>query len=369
MLLVQIGGLGIMTLTSFVVIAVARRLDLRSRLIVQLESSARDLSSVRRIVLAVIGLSLVFEAVIALVLTLRFRFGWDMELGSAVYHGVFHAVTAFNNAGFALYSDNLARFVTDGWISVTVALGIIAGGLGFPVWLELRRAPVSWGRWSLHTKLTLVVTGFLLLIGFVTVLGFEWSNDATLGALSTPGKLLAAFFQGVTPRTAGFNTIDYAQVRDETLLSQDFLMFVGTGSASTGGGIKVTTLALLSLMVWAELRGDPEVNAFGRRVPAALQRQALAIGLVALGAVVGATLVLMADSGHGLSGTLFEVISAFGTVGLSTGLTDDWSTLGLGVLIGLMFLGRVGPHTIGVALALRERPRRIRYAEEEPIIG
>lgn len=369
MLLVQVGGLGIMTLTSFLIIVVARRLDLRGKMIAQLESSARDLASVRSIVLAVIGLSLAFEAVIAAILALRFRLGYDMEVGSAIYNGVFHAVTSFNNAGFALWSDNLMRFATDGWVSVTVALGVIAGGIGFPVWLELRRTPFRPRRWSLHTKLTLLLTGLLVLIGFVTVLGFEWTNPGTLGPLSAPGKLLAAFFQGVTPRTAGFNSIDYAQVRPETLLTQDFLMFVGTGPAGTGGGIKVTTLALISLMVWAELRGDPEVNAFGRRIPTTLQRQALAITLIALGAVVVATLALMAVSGNGLSETLFEAISAFATVGLSTGVTNDWSTAGYGILIALMFLGRVGPHTVGVALALRSRPSRIRYAEEEPIIG
>ena len=140
-------------------------------------------------------------------------------------------------------------------------------------------------RWSIHTKITLLVTGLLLAVGFFSVLGFEWNNAATLGALDTPGKLLAAFFQGVQPRTAGFNTLDYAQMNDDTLLFQDVLMFIGAGSASTGGGIKVTTFALLLLMVLDRDPGDPEVNVFGRRISAAAQRQALALALIALIAV------------------------------------------------------------------------------------
>jgi Trk-type K+ transport system membrane component len=243
-------------------------------------------------------------------------------------------------------------FVTDGWISVTICLAIIAGGLGFPVWFELfRRTELR--RWTLHTKLTLLVTALLLVVGTVAILGFEWSNDGTLGPLSVPGKLLAAFFQGVQPRTAGFNSVDYGQMELESLLVSDVLMFIGTGSAATGGGIKVTTFALLALMVWAEIRGDPNVNAFGRRIPIQAQRQAFAV----------------ATSDFTLSQTLFEAASAFGTVGLSTGITDDLNAFGQWVLIVLMYLGRVGPHTLGVALVLRERERRYQFSEERPIIG
>jgi Trk-type K+ transport system membrane component len=259
-------------------------------------------------------------------------------------------------------------FVTDGWISVTICLAIIAGGLGFPVWFELfRRTELR--RWTLHTKLTLLVTALLLVVGTVAILGFEWSNDGTLGPLSVPGKLLAAFFQGVQPRTAGFNSVDYGQMELESLLVSDVLMFIGTGSAATGGGIKVTTFALLALMVWAEIRGDPNVNAFGRRIPIQAQRQAFAVATIAFSALVVATLALMATSDFTLSQTLFEAASAFGTVGLSTGITDDLNAFGQWVLIVLMYLGRVGPHTLGVALVLRERERRYQFSEERPIIG
>lgn len=368
MVLVQIGGFGIMTLASVLALVVARRLGLRSRLIAQAETGALDLGDVRRILVGVAAFSLLFESIAAIVLTLRFALAYDFPVGSAIWHGVFHSITAFNNAGFALWTDNLMGFVTDGWVSVTISLGIIFGGIGFPVWLELRRQ-LSPRRWSIHTKLTLLMTGILLAVGFFSVLAFEWSNPGTLGPLDVPGKLLAGFFQGVQPRTAGFNTVDYAQMNDETLLFQDVLMFIGTGSAATGGGIKVTTFALLLLMVWTEIRGDSEVSVFGRRVSAAAGRQALALTLIALIAVAACTLVLVAVSDATVSQSIFEATSAFGTVGLSTGITAGLPAAGKVALIVLMYLGRVGPHGLATALVLRERKRRYRYAEGRPIIG
>jgi trk system potassium uptake protein TrkH len=367
--LVQVGGFGIMTLTSLLALLVARRLGLRSRLIAQTERTGLELGDVRRVIYGVAILSLVFEALAAVVIGARLFVAYDYSPGRAAYHGIFHSVTAFNNAGFALYSDNLIRFVTDGWVSLAVCFAIIAGGLGFPVWFELRRLPLAPRRWSLHTKLTLAMTFGLLVLGTVTVLGFEWSNGGTLGPLSTPGKLVAAFFQGASPRTAGFNSVDYAAMEQETLLVTDALMFIGTGSAATGGGIKVTTFAVLALMVFAEVRGDTTVNAFNRRIPPVVQRQALTIAFIALNAVVVGTLVLMAVSPYPLYQSLFEAISAFGTVGLSTGITGDLPDAGKIVLIVLMYVGRVGPQTLGVALVLRERERLYRYPEERPFIG
>jgi len=367
--LIQVGGIGIMTLASLLALLVARRLGLRTRLIAQAETAAPALQDVRRLVFGVVVLSLLFEALAAAVLTLRFWLHYDMAFGSALWHGVFHAISAFNNAGFALWSDSLVQFVTDGWITLTIAVAIMAGGLGFPVWIELRRRILSPRFWSLHTKLTLVLTFALVAIGFTAVAVFEWSNPQTLGPLDTAGKLLASFFQGVTPRTAGFNTVDYGAAEQETLFVTDLLMFIGAGSASTAGGIKVTTFALLFLMVWSEVRGDPHVTAFGRRVPAHAQRQAFSIAFIATAAVFLGTLALLALGDHPFRDVLFEAVSAFGTVGLSTGITADWGELGRLVLIALMFLGRTGPYTLAVALALRERQRLYRFPEERPIIG
>ena len=367
--LIQVGGLGIMTLASLLALLVARRLGLRGRLITQAERAAPELSDIRRLVLSVVLLSAMFELVAASVVTARLWLSYDLSFGSAVWRGIFHAVSAFNNAGFALYSDNLVGFVTDGWVSVTIALAVIAGGLGFPVWLELRRRGLRPREWTLHTKLTLTGTAFLLTFGFFAMLVFEWGNAETIGTLDTEGKLLASFFQGVMPRTAGFNSVPNGEMEDETLLVTDMLMFVGAGSASTGGGIKVGTFALLFLMVMAEVRGDPEVSAFRRRVPAHVQRQALAVTFIALNAVVICALALMAMTEFNFTQTLYESISAFGTVGLSTGITPDLPDGAKLALVALMYLGRTGPYTLAVALALRERQRLYRFPEERPLIG
>jgi trk system potassium uptake protein len=367
--LIQVGGLGIMTLASLLALLVARRLGLRGRLITQAERAAPELSDIRRLVLSVVLLSAMFELVAASVVTARLWLSYDLSFGSAVWRGIFHAVSAFNNAGFALYSDNLVGFVTDGWVSVTIALAVIAGGLGFPVWLELHRRGLRPREWSLHTKITLTGTAFLLIFGFFAMLVFEWANADTIGTLDTEGKLLASFFQGVMPRTAGFNSVPNGEMEDETLLVTDMLMFVGAGSASTGGGIKVGTFVLLFLMVMAEVRGDPEVSAFRRRVPGHVQRQALAVTFIALNAVVICALALMAMTEFNFTQTLYESISAFGTVGLSTGITPDLPEGAKLALVALMYLGRTGPYTLAVALALRERQRLYRFPEERPLIG
>jgi trk system potassium uptake protein len=367
--LIQVGGLGIMTLASLLALLVARRLGLRGRLVAQAERAAPELSDIRRLVVGVVLLTAFFETIAAIVLTARLWISYDLSFGSAVYRGVFHAVSAFNNAGFALYSDNLVSFVTDGWVSLTIALAVIAGGLGFPVWFELRRRGLRPREWSLHTKLTLAGTAFLLTLGFLAMLTFEWSNAETIGALDTRGKLVASFFQGVMPRTAGFNSVPNGEMEDETLLVSDMLMFVGAGSASTGGGIKVATFVLLFLMVLAEARGDRAVNAYGRRVPEEVQRQALAVTFIALNAVVICALALMALTEFNFTQTLYEAVSAFGTVGLSMGITPDLPDGARLVLVALMFLGRTGPYTLAVALALRQRQRLYSYPEERPLIG
>ncbi len=367
--LIQAGGLGIMTLASLLALLLARRLGLRGRLVAQAERGVTDVGDVRRVIIGVVLLSASFEALAAIVLTARLWLSYDLGFRSALWRGVFHAVSAFNNAGFALWSDSLVRFVGDSWIILTIGLAVIAGGLGFPVWFELTRRVLSPTRWTLHTKLTLATVAFLLCFGIAAVMLFEWDNPRTMGNLDTHAKLLAAFFQGLTPRTAGFNSVDYGHVEPETLLVTDMLMFVGAGSASTGGGIKVTTLALIFLMVWAEVRGEPQVNAFGRRVPPFAQRQALAVAVIAINAVVLATLALMATTRFSLQQTLFEALSAFGTVGLSTGITPDLDGIDQAIVIALMFLGRTGPYTLFVALALRERERLYRYPEERPLIG
>jgi trk system potassium uptake protein TrkH len=369
LLLVQVGGLGFMVLASLLALALSRRLGLRQRLLAQTEINVVELGETRRVLLGVATFSVAFEVVTAAVLTGRLWLGYGEPFGRAAWYGLFHSVSAFNNAGFALYGDNLVGFVDDGWVSLTVTLAVIAGGLGFPVLLELLRASRRPSRWSLHTKLTLTMTWILLATGTLAVLGFEWSNPATFGPLDVPGKLLAGFFQGANPRSAGFNTVDYAEMGETSWLVTEVLMFIGAGSAGTTGGIRVTTFAVLVLMVAAEARGRSTVNAFRRRIPQGAQRQALSVTLIGLGAVVAATLAITAQSGLPLSQVTFEAFSAFGSAGLTTGITAELPLASQNVLILLMFLGRTGPITLATALALREREPRYRYPEERPIIG
>jgi potassium uptake TrkH family protein len=367
--LVQLGGLGIVTSASLLIILISRRVGLRGRLAAQAETRTADASSLRRLVGFIVAFTLSVEALVVAALTLRFWLGLGRSFGDALWQGLFHGVGAFNQAGFSLFSDNLIGFATDGFILVPLAIAIIVGGLGFPVWLELRTRPHAPERWSLHSKLTLVTTGTLLVVGFALLTGLGWDDPGTFGSESPPAKLLGGFFAAVTARNAGFNAVDYAQMGPDSLLVTDILMFIGGGSASPAGGIKVTTLAVLLLIVRAEVRGEREVVAFGRAVPAPTLRQALTIVVVASGAVVLATLLLVATNGLGLSSALFESISAFSTTGLSTGVTGMLDTLGQAILMVLMFLGRVGPITLGVALVLRERERRFSHPEERPIVG
>lgn len=366
MLLIQVGGLGIMTGASLLFLAVSRRIGLRGRMIARTERGAIDLGDVKKVVIAVISFSFLAEAVVALILSIRF---WAEGAGFAtgLWRGVFHAISAFNNAGFALFSDNLIGYVTDPTVMITVAAAVIVGGIGFPVWLDLRNRRRK--RWSLHTRLTLATTAILIIGGWVMLTLTEWNNDGTLGGLSGPGKVLAGFFASVMPRTAGFNAVDYGQMDPEGLLITDMLMFVGGGSGSTAGGIKVTTFALLALVAITEARGQADVTAFGRRVPASATRQAFTIAFAGVNLVVLGALSLMLVSNFDFAETLFESISAFATVGLSTGITPELPASGDVILIGLMYLGRVGPLTLAVALVLREHGRLYRYPEERPLVG
>jgi trk system potassium uptake protein len=367
--LIQLGGFGVMTLASLFGLLISGRLGLRTRLLAQAETKSVGPGSARQVIVGVVRTSLIFELATAVVLTIRFATGYGESWGRAAYLGVFHAVSAFNNAGFALWATSLERFVADPWICMPIAIAVIAGGLGFPVLWELRRAWRKPRRWSLHTKLVIGVSVTLLVLGTVVVTVAEWANPGTLGPLSVPGKLLGGFFQAVMPRTAGFNSVNVGALHTETWLTMDVLMFIGGGSAGTAGGIKVTTFAILGFMIWAELRGESKVNVLRRRLPEDVQRQALAIALLSVGVVMACTWTLLVMTPFNLDRVLFEVISAFATVGMSTGITADLPAAAHVLLTMLMFIGRLGPLTLGAALALRSRARRYELPEERPIVG
>ncbi|MFB4274311.1 TrkH family potassium uptake protein [Nonomuraea sp. MTCD27] len=367
--LVQVGGLGIMTLATLFTLLVSGRLGLRARIVAQAETKTLSMSDVRKVVLKVVLFSLLCEAVAAAVLTGRFLIGYGESFGRAVYLGVFHAVTSFNNAGFALWPDNLMRFVADPWICLTIAFACILGGLGFPVVFELARSWRHPRRWTVLTRITVGVTLALLALGTLVFLVTEWRNPRTLGALDDPAKVLAAFFTATMPRSAGFNALDISQMYPSSWLTTDLLMFIGGGSAGTAGGIKVTTIGLLAFVVWAEMRGEGRVNIGHRSLPDTTQRQAVTITALGVALVGVATYALLALTPHGLDEVLFEVISAFGTAGLSTGITASVGTAGHLLLIVLMFVGRIGPLTLGSALALNRRARHYELPEERVIVG
>lgn len=369
LVLIQIGGLGVMTVASLLGVLVTRRLDLRSRLVAAASTRAVSLGDVRRLLVRVVLLALVVEAAVALVLTVRYAVAYDESFGQALWQGVFHAVSAYNNAGFALFSLSLIDFVADPWVCVPICVATIVGGLGLPVILEVLRERRRPRRWSVHTKITLIMTVLLLVGGTGFFLLAEWDNPATMGTLDTGGRILASFTQSAQARTAGFNSVSTADMHTETWLGTVILMFIGGGSGGTAGGIKVTTFAVLAVLIWSELRGDPDATVFDRRISVATQRQALTLALLSVAIVVLPTLWITALSPFTVDQILFEVTSAFSTTGLSTGITAQLAWYHQIVLVALMFIGRLGPITLGTALALRAHRRLYRLPESAPIIG
>ena len=367
--LIQIGGFGIMTVASLVGLVLADRIGLRGRLNAAAEVRTSGLGDVRSVVIGVVRTSVIIETTVAIALAVRFAVGYGESPTRALWLGIFHSVSAFNNAGFALYSDSMIGFATDPWICIPLLVAVVLGGLGFPVLFEIFRhmRRRSQRRWSLHTRLTLSVTAVLLVVGPVLVLALEWSR--TLTEFGIGSKLLVAGFQGIMPRTAGFNSVDYAEVDNATLLVTDVLMFIGGGSGGTAGGIKVTTFALLLFVIIAEVRGDRTVTVFDRQIDARVQRQALTVALVGVALVMISVVALLAGTDFDLDVLLFEVVSAFATVGLSTGITAQLPAWGQLILIVLMYLGRIGSITLVSALAARERDRRYHLPMERPFIG
>ncbi|MFC0679906.1 TrkH family potassium uptake protein [Lysobacter korlensis] len=367
--LFQFGGFGIMAGATLLGLLVSNRMRLGARLLAQAETRSLDLGDVMAVLRLIIITTLLVEVLLTIVLTLRFHFAYDQPFGLALWNGFFHGVSAFNNAGFSTYSDSMTRFAGDALVLGPVMLAVLLGGLGFPVLLELRREPWQWSRWSVHTKITLLGSAFLLVGGALAIAAYEWTNPATLGPMDTGERVLNALFLSVNTRSSGFNTLDMRMLEPETLALNYGLMFIGGGSASTAGGIRLTTFFLLGFVVWAEVRAQRDTIAFRRRIPVEVQRQALTIALFGVGTVAIGTLALLSVTDHPLVLVVFEVISASATVGLSTGIIPELPPSGQLILTVLMYTGRVGTVTVVTALALRGRNIPFRYPEERPIVG
>ncbi|WP_461190639.1 TrkH family potassium uptake protein [Trueperella pyogenes] len=362
---IQIGGLGVMTLASILGLAVSRHIGLTQRILAATETKSR-LGDVGGLLQAVLITSFTVEAILAVVLFPSVMAVEGTFLG-ALGHSIFMSLSTFNNAGFLITKAGLTPFVGNWAISLPIIFGTVAGAIGFPVILNISRNLRSPKRWSLHTKLTLVVYAALWGSAVLLIGAFEW-NGAFAG-LATDERILASLFQGTTPRSSGLSTVDIGSMSESTWFIIDILMFIGAGSASTGGGIKVTTFAVLFLAIVAEARGDRDTEAFGKRIPPDVIR--LAISAAFLGAfLVGiSTLIILQISDLPLSRVLFDVISAFATCGLSTGITPMLPDSAKVILVILMYLGRIGTMTFAAALALRSRRRVIRLPEDRPIIG
>ena len=368
MLLIQIGGLGIVTLGTIVALLLGRRVGFQGRLRAAAQVSATGTGGVVRLVRTIFLISLGFETLGALLLYPTFAALHGP--GQGAFYAFFHSVSAFNNAGFALYPDSLIRFADDPLVISVLSALFIIGGLGFIVHLNLftrfrgGRHPLT-----LHSKIALLTTLALCVFGTLVVLGLEWNNPKTLGELPLRGKLLMGFFQGVTPRTAGFNTVDYTLMRESTLLVTMLLMFIGGSPASTAGGIKTVTFFVLVASAWSMMRGRGELSAFGRRVAVGTVVKAGSVALLSTGLVLSALFLLSISEPLPLLTTMFEAFSAFGTVGLSMNATFGLSDPGQLIIILLMYLGRIGPLTFALALVQEPRTSNVKYPDEGVLIG
>ena len=372
MCLIELGGLGIMTFSIILLIITGRRLSLRDKMILQDAFVPVPVVEVRSLVRRLFISTLAIEGLGAAALYL-------FTPDRAVFPSVFHAVSAFCNAGFALKSTNLMAYRYNAGVNLTICSLIVLGGLGFFTHIELAR---RFGRrktkrtMSAHSRLVLAVTASLITVGAFGFYAFEAGN--VLAGDDFSGVLLASLFQSVTARTAGFNTVDFGHLASATLFWIILLMFIGASPGSTGGGIKTTTFGILLAMAKSRYRGEDGVSVFQRTVPDETVSKALFILILAFAIVTAATLVMAAteagDEPYLRSGTrfievMFEVVSAFGTVGLSTGLTPRLSGLGKFILVLVMFVGRVGPLSIAALVGQRKGAARYRYAEENVMVG
>ena len=365
---IVVGGLGVMTLASILGFAVSRHLGLTQRMLATQETGTGAMGQISLLLKAVIATSLTMEALLAAVFLPRFL-SMGIDPVRAVWDAVFMAISVFNNAGFVILPEGLSPHVTDWWMLIPIILGTTVGAIGFPVIMDVAKNLRTPRRWRLHTKLTLSTYLILAFVGALALALTEWNNPATLGAIDTPSKILNAMLAGVNSRSSGLSALDVGAMQTQTHFVQDILMMIGGGSASTAGGVKVTTFAVLVLAVIAEARGDRDIETFGRRIPTSAVRLAVAVSLLGLALVAVSVVLLLSMTHYSLDIILFETASAFATVGLSTGITPILPVGAKYVLIFLMFAGRTGSMTVAAALALRERSRVIRMPEERPIIG
>lgn len=363
--LIQLGGLGIMSFAVLIFMVLGKKIGFRERILVQQSMNQTSLGGVVQLVRNLFFFSLVIEFIAMLLLSLR----WVPELGwsKGIYYSFFHSISAFNNAGFALWSDGLSRYVGDPIINIVITLLFIIGGLGFTVLADLK-SKNTFRKLSLHSKIMIVGTFSINIVAMLLIFILEYGNPNTLGSLSFVDKWWASYFQAVTTRTAGFNSLDIGSLSDPTIHFMILLMFVGAGSASTGGGIKLTTFIVIVLAVVTYLKGKKEIVVARRTVTETIIFRSLAITMISLTLIFLAIFVLTITEDAAFLPIVFEVVSAFGTVGLSMGITGTLSIIGKLVIIIVMFAGKLGPLTFAFSLARQEKSK-IRYPQEDVLTG
>ncbi|MED3690790.1 TrkH family potassium uptake protein [Peribacillus butanolivorans] len=367
--LIQIGGLGFMSFATFFFFLLGKRISLKGRLLLQESLNNLSMAGVVKLVKRLLIFTAIIEGMGALILSIRFSF--DMPIGKAIYYGVFHSISNFNNAGFDLMGEfrSLTPYASDPFVTLTIAFLITLGGIGFIVMNEIYEYRDT-HRLSVHTKVVLMASLILTIGGAILIFIFEFGNAKTLQPLSFMGKTLASLFQSVTPRTAGSNTLNIPDLTQPTLLLIIFLMFVGASPGSTGGGIKTTTLATLIGTVWSQIKGKEDVVLFRYRIVNETIFKALSVTFIGLFIVSTITILLtITETGSDFLTVLFEATSAFATVGLSMGLTPELSPIGRILIIFTMFAGRVGPLTFAFAIAMRRKPDPFRRPKGKIMIG
>ncbi|NWF52891.1 MAG: hypothetical protein HXY47_07415 [Nitrospirae bacterium] len=373
LILIQIGGLGYMTFSTLIALIIGKRIGIRERIVIKHELQVENIEGIVKFAKSIFIFTLIFESAGTFILTLRFLRYFEPE--DAFLRGLFHSVSAFNNAGFSLFSENLLHFKGDILVNIIVPILIIIGGVGFFVINELYMFfKKEINRLSQHTKIILLTTSILIIFGATLIFMLEASNPKTFGILSTKEKIFVSYFSAITPRTAGFNTIDYSLLKTETLFVTVILMFIGASPGGTGGGIKTSTFAIVLATLFATIRGKQNTVIFKRRVPQdVVSKSFLLVTLAAIFCTLS-TFSIVTTQNIDYLPAMFEVTSAFGTVGLSIGdggvrsLSALFSTSGKLIIILSMFIGRLGPLTLAFSIT-RQVVERFRYPEGRVIIG
>lgn len=364
--LIQMGGLGFMTLATIGALIIGKKITLKERLVIKEQLNQETMSGLVRLTKYVVLSTFAIESIGAILLSTRFIPIYGVSKG--IWFSIFHSISAFCNAGFDLTGDSIVPYVGDIVINITISSLIILGGLGFSVFIDITRNK-KFKEFHLHTKLVLTITGFLLLIGMIVFILIEFNNPLTLKPLSLSSKIIASFFQSVVPRTAGFNSVNISGLYDTTVFFMIILMFIGGSPGSTAGGIKTTTFGTLILTTIGVVKGNNDVIIYKKRISDEIIKRSLAIATIGMILIIIVSFILTVTEPASFLDVLFETTSAFATVGLTRGITPNLTNFGKIIITLTMYAGRVGPLTMALVFAKKNKITNYRYTEGNIIVG